>query len=341
MRICLDIEFAEQDVVILGGGNVALRKARQYTAAGARVFLYSPRYLPAFDVLSVCRVSRGELSRRLRHARLAIACTDSRTANEAFMQEASDAGILAMCAMKDAGQNTHSMTESHAGLVKAAFSTDGAFPLACSRLAQTEAKRIALLGTIRDALHDRSLCRPLADAGAAQLRFLEQAMRKRCALVFLMHGSSGALAEDEAEQLACKAGQFFPDTACGWLFTGRSHQTLAAGSLLRILQDLAVRAVFCPLFWETGTYAEEAAAAVRSCGFPLVPVRISPSVLLEQGETPLLHTRGTPSAHSVLVSLLYSPWLRQKHPSLKYRVLLEDPRAVEDILEQLRGSGLL
>ena len=41
MRVCLDIEFQDAIVCILGGGKVALRKAKQFIEAGATIYIHS------------------------------------------------------------------------------------------------------------------------------------------------------------------------------------------------------------------------------------------------------------------------------------------------------------
>ena len=46
MRVCLDIEFQDAIVCILGGGKVALRKTKQFLEAGATIYIHSKQYEP-------------------------------------------------------------------------------------------------------------------------------------------------------------------------------------------------------------------------------------------------------------------------------------------------------
>ena len=50
MRVCLDIEFQDAIVCILGGGKVALRKAKQFLEAGATIYIHSIQYEPEYNI---------------------------------------------------------------------------------------------------------------------------------------------------------------------------------------------------------------------------------------------------------------------------------------------------
>ena len=44
MRICIDVEWKDHVVCILGGGKVALRKASQFLKADAHIYISSLEY---------------------------------------------------------------------------------------------------------------------------------------------------------------------------------------------------------------------------------------------------------------------------------------------------------
>ena len=81
MRICIDIEWKDHVVCILGAGKVALRKARQFLEAGAQIYISSLEYDVEFEGLSVTRCSYSQLIQALDQAALAIAATNDRLAN--------------------------------------------------------------------------------------------------------------------------------------------------------------------------------------------------------------------------------------------------------------------
>lgn len=332
MKVSLSVEFTGSFVAVLGGGHVALRKTRRFLEAGAEVYICSLSYLAEFNDLPVNRVTYEQLVSLLPRMRLAIACTDDREANMHFVRLAEEKGILAMCAQKECGQNTFSMAETVSGKITIAASSDAAFPLAAKHFLEHASERLTLLEDIRRRLADRSLSRMLDHAEMPQLMLIKEAAEKKKALVFLMHGSSGALAAEEASALADKAQKRFSGRACGWLYTGRKHMTLSLQELCTLFQDLKTECTFSLLFWEDGTYAHEARMTAQAYGYSCIHPELDPHQLLEKGENPVLHTRESADADSVLVSLLYSPFLRSQYPDLRYRIYLEDPRSIETIL---------
>ena len=58
MRVCLDIEFQDAIVCILGGGKVALRKTKQFLEAGATIYIHSIQYEPEFNTLHINKVDK-------------------------------------------------------------------------------------------------------------------------------------------------------------------------------------------------------------------------------------------------------------------------------------------
>jgi siroheme synthase-like protein len=80
-------------VVVIGGGKVALRKARALVEAGARVKVVAPRREPGLEALPVEWVPRPFEPTDLDGAFLAYAATDSRAANARVAAEAKRRGI--------------------------------------------------------------------------------------------------------------------------------------------------------------------------------------------------------------------------------------------------------
>ena len=92
-RYTVQLNMENQRCVVVGGGNVALRKATSLLKAGAAVTVIAPEILPAiimlqrkFPALTLCQrnYQAGDVS----HAFLVVAATDSRTVNEAVVREA-------------------------------------------------------------------------------------------------------------------------------------------------------------------------------------------------------------------------------------------------------------
>ncbi|MGH3274585.1 MAG: NAD(P)-dependent oxidoreductase, partial [Streptosporangiaceae bacterium] len=70
------LDLSGRAVVVVGGGQVALRRARGLLAAAAVVTVIAPALLPEFDQLDVRLVRRGYLDGDLDGCWLAHAATD-------------------------------------------------------------------------------------------------------------------------------------------------------------------------------------------------------------------------------------------------------------------------
>lgn len=91
--IFLDLEGKR--VLVVGGGKVALRKARGLLDAGARVVAVAPRFASEFDGLPVERIERPFEDGDVEGAALVFAATDSREVNQHVGHVAAERGILA------------------------------------------------------------------------------------------------------------------------------------------------------------------------------------------------------------------------------------------------------
>ena len=340
MKVALDIEFENAIVLILGAGLTALRKARQFVLAGAEVYIYSLAYDAGFDALDVHRITKQEMEDLLPKARLAIACTNDKAANRTFLQKAIQYGVLTMSVQKDCGENTHAMKEMRTAHLTIAVNTNGTFPYANSALLEMTENHIHLLQEIRDCLSDKTLSKLLPSASDALLLFLRNASIKKQAILFILHGSHGSIAIDEADNLARLTEETFPSYTAGFVFIGRKHITMPLPSLLQVLQDLHVHCLCIPLFFEQGSYQKEAETIIHAYGFPQIDIPIDPSFILSEGEHLFTHTRKKKDEHAILVSMLYSPYLRNKNKDVTYRIYLEDRKATDDILMHIKEALL-
>jgi uroporphyrin-III C-methyltransferase/precorrin-2 dehydrogenase/sirohydrochlorin ferrochelatase len=92
------LDLSQQNVLLVGAGHVALQKAIQLLDAGARVRVVAPEALPQMqgwaDEHRVDWTPRAFEHNDLEDCILAIAATNSSTANESVYQEATRRGIL-------------------------------------------------------------------------------------------------------------------------------------------------------------------------------------------------------------------------------------------------------
>jgi precorrin-2 dehydrogenase/sirohydrochlorin ferrochelatase len=91
------LDIAGKPVVVIGGGQVALRKAASLLEAGAQVTVVSPALHPDLEALvaagRVGHISREYTSGDLEGHVLAIVCTDNRSLNAAVAREGRRRGV--------------------------------------------------------------------------------------------------------------------------------------------------------------------------------------------------------------------------------------------------------
>lgn len=87
------LDLADQPVLVVGAGKVALRKTRGLLEAGARVTVVAPQYLPEFRDLPVRLLCRRFRMSDLAGARLVFAATDDRRVNQRIGEAAKARGI--------------------------------------------------------------------------------------------------------------------------------------------------------------------------------------------------------------------------------------------------------
>lgn len=132
------VDAARLRVLVVGGGEVALRKARGVTEAGGRPDLVSPALHDELRTLTerlrLVWHPRAYETGDARGYHLVFAATDSPAVNAAVAREAEAAGALVTLA--DAGDEStfHVPAQIRQGDVVVAFSTGGASPLLARRL---------------------------------------------------------------------------------------------------------------------------------------------------------------------------------------------------------------
>src|SRR5215475_5750324 len=98
------LDLTGRRVVVVGGGPVALRRARGLLAAGALVHVVAPHVLPELVSLGVALHRRAYADGDLDGAWLAQACTDDPAVNAAVAAEAERRRVP--CVRADAGTPT-------------------------------------------------------------------------------------------------------------------------------------------------------------------------------------------------------------------------------------------
>jgi len=132
------LDVARLNVLVVGGGEVALRKVEGLLEADARPEVISPAVVPGLHALI------GEHGLRWKRRRyqggdaagfhLVFAATNQFDVNAMIARDADDEGALANLADDPSGAGFHVPASIRAGDVVVAFSTGGASPLLARRL---------------------------------------------------------------------------------------------------------------------------------------------------------------------------------------------------------------
>lgn len=122
------VDLDNQTVLIVGGGRVALRKARELAPHGARLRVVSPEFAPAFGELDCERIQRAWKSGDEEGARLVVAATSDPAVNKDVFEACKARGIL--CNVVDTPDQCdfHTPAVAREGGVQVAIATGGLAP---------------------------------------------------------------------------------------------------------------------------------------------------------------------------------------------------------------------
>ena len=124
----LFLDLQDRPILVVGAGNVGIRKAKGALAAGARVTVVAPAGVPGMEVLRVRWLRRRFRVSDLKGKALAFAATNDRAVNRKIADAAKHLGILVNVA--DAPEECDFLVPSRleVGGVQVAISTEGRSP---------------------------------------------------------------------------------------------------------------------------------------------------------------------------------------------------------------------
>ena len=121
------LELADRRCVIVGGGAVALRRARTLSEAGALVTIISPKVAAELTAIARVRVERRRYVRGdLAGAAMAVIATDDPAVNDAVRNEATERGLLVNDATRPEAGDVQFMATHRGGPLTLAVHTGGA-----------------------------------------------------------------------------------------------------------------------------------------------------------------------------------------------------------------------
>jgi precorrin-2 dehydrogenase/sirohydrochlorin ferrochelatase len=122
------LDLSGRRCVVVGGGEVAGRKARKLLQARAEVVVISPEVRPELESVAAEVHRRPDEQGDLEGAYLAFAATDAREVNAAVAEEAKDRGIPVNVADRPSEGDFALPSTLRRGRLQVAVSTGGASP---------------------------------------------------------------------------------------------------------------------------------------------------------------------------------------------------------------------
>ena len=160
------LNLSGRRAVVVGGGEVALRKARALADAGAEVRVVAPEFTAGFaeDGRFECLAARYE-KRHLEGALVAVAATDDEAVNRCVAEDARSAGVLVNVVDRPELCDFIVPAQVRRGDLLIAISTGGAAPSLARRLRVRLEKEfgpeyetyLAVLREVREDLKQRNL----------------------------------------------------------------------------------------------------------------------------------------------------------------------------------------
>lgn len=335
MKVCLDIEFQDSIVCILGGGKVAYRKTKQFLEAGAKIYIFSLNYDPNFSECKVYKVDHETLIHILPKAKLAIACTDDPKANEAFIQKARSYNVLTMSCHRNQNQDTFSTVYTRDKNLMLACDTNGSFPAANKNILNDWKKRLNILKKLRDNLKDRSKCNELLSLNDHHCLFFKEAIHSHKAIIYLLHGNDSLNANCQCTNLINKTNTKFPHCTITTFFLSKKYQDISLETFCELLTSLGIKPHFVLLFWQNGSYVNNAKNTLNKFQYSYQHIQIDPTQFKKDHEVLAMHTKQIkPQNNVVLVSMLDSPFLKAQYPQARFVACLEDQKVIERIVNE-------
>lgn len=203
MSILIRMELVHKHVLIVGGGKVALRKAKEYILQGAQVTITAKEFLHAFHDLNAVLIHASYHQRYLEKMELVYAATDDARINEQIVCDAKAKGIPVLCAQASFS-DLQSVISYETADIQIGVSTKGSYPSLNRRLLErlqllyeTEYQaKMPLLKALRKLVLDSqleqskayALLNDLVDQPLWFLSFFKDALTYKRACILAFHG---------------------------------------------------------------------------------------------------------------------------------------------------------
>ncbi len=308
MSLCIQLDLHKRNVLIVGGGEVAYRKACQFIKEGAHLTVISPEFRDEFSNMDAVLIKRRYRRHDCKAFFYVYAASDDKEVNAFAVRDANENNILCGCAMAAVKGSASSMVSFDEGGILCAVSTCGQYPLlnACLKddiqefLHMRYGGKVRLLSRLR--AHTAALpyakekknrlLKALTYLNRGDLLFLSQAVSIGKAMILAFHGVSDSQQVHRLYERCERFAHDDPHRAYGFCFLSEKicddlhGKVMTANQMLSFLKELQISDItVCPMLLEEGRYYQTIAALCAkehiACKKPLLSDEKSVHRILE------------------------------------------------------------
>lgn len=309
MTICIELHLENKQVLIVGGGKVAFRKAKQFYEEGAMLTIISPDFLDDFKTIEATYINRRYEKEDCANKFYIYAATDNQQVNEEIIKDANHKNILCGCAMKISKVTSSSMQIAYDQDVLCAVSTKGSFP-AWNKVLQKELSTVIENNYIEKAKYLKQIreyillnkiefqfWNEIAERRLEELKFIVSVLQKQSCKLYAFHGvvQDAILKQlyetmntyEEANSKYAHTIVFLSDKVCVKL----NHQISSLSQMVNLLKELGIFNIeVYPMLVSDGAYLQRVTSFCDKEQIKLNPILFSNQINVDEIIDRYVHT---------------------------------------------------
>lgn len=199
---CGILKFNNKEILLVGGGSRALKKAGELMSDGAKLTCISLAFIPGIDKMDITFIQKSfENSDIEKKYFMVYALTDDRELNHQIVLETNEKGIISASYHQDKDATFVAMKYEKYDDLTVALSTSGKYPAFTKTVfddiesvySKRHDERLKNLGIIRTYMLEKGiqkkyLLEDLLSASIEELKFYSNAIKINKAIIFVFHG---------------------------------------------------------------------------------------------------------------------------------------------------------
>lgn len=277
MSIAISVHLKNKNIYLIGGGNVAYRKACAYQKEGARLTIIAPQVIHELNTLEDIRIIVQPFSWNLvENAFMIYVATNNECLNAEIVKEAEKRNILCGCANHLENASFSSMKQQDYTHLQIAISTKSSFPYANKVFLSTIHpqlehfnRNLKCLQVIREHIlsnkiyFDKRIWQTLSSLPYTTLKMLQKAIVLQKKMVILAYHGVADIHKVASDMMKmntlCEHANIFSINAfisTKIVLKAKGYEIDALETITRILDTLRISYVIQPMLISNGAYME-------------------------------------------------------------------------------------